>query len=244
MKKFLLLALTIFAFPSVKAQDLVVLKNADEIQVKVISITPDSVTYKKWSNLEGPTYTIPRSNVFYIKYQNGEKEVIQNLTPNSSSLSDNSKIKLQGHATLGCIFNEAGGGPTLDVSVGAKIYEHFYIGAETGFHSLLTHVDYEYVDPDGNLRHVEGTLFEGYIPLGVNMKGYITKNKVVNPYINCSLGGFFGIGDTMNGWNGFYCQVGAGFNIKHFTFGIGYSGLVKYDTASCGYIKLGVRFGK
>ena len=244
MKKFLLLALSIFAFLSVKAQDLVVLKNADEIQAKVISISLDSITYKKWSNLEGPTYTIPKSNVFYIKYQNGEKEVMQNLMTSSNRLSDNSKIKFQGYATLGCIFNSIGGGPTLDVSVGTKIYEHFYIGAETGFHSLLTHVDYEYTHSDGSWRHVEGTLFEGYIPLGVNMKGYITKNKIINPYINCSLGGFFGVGDAMKGLNGFYCQAGAGFDIKCFTFGVGYSGLVIYDTASCGYIKFGVRFGK
>lgn len=236
-KSLLLVALSIFVFTSVKAQDTIVLRNADEIQAKVTSITPKTVSYIKWSNLEGPTYTILRSNVFYIKYQNGEKDLMHNF-------SKNSKIKLQGYVTLGCIFNSTGGGPTFDASIGAKMFDYFYIGAETGFHSMFTPVNFDYTSSDGNLWHVEGTLFEGYIPLGVNMKGYITKNRIVNPYINCSLGGFFGIGDTLGGWNGFYCQVGAGFDIKRFTFGVGYSGLVISDVASCGYIKLGIRFGK
>ena len=59
------------------AQDIIVLNNADEIQAKVTAIDQQSVTYKKWSNLEGPTYTMPKSEIFYIKYANGEKDIMQ-----------------------------------------------------------------------------------------------------------------------------------------------------------------------
>ena len=58
------------------AQDVIVLKNANEIEAKVSAISPDAVTYKRWNNIDGPTYTIPKSEIFYIKYQNGEKEVV------------------------------------------------------------------------------------------------------------------------------------------------------------------------
>lgn len=65
----------------------------------------------------------------------------------------------------------------------------------------------------------------------------------MSPFINCSLGGFFGVAD-LGGLNGFFCQAGAGVDVKQFSFGIGYSGLVKYGTAHCGYVKLVYRFGK
>lgn len=243
MKKALILIASTLIVYAVKAQDLIVMKNAEEIQAKVTVVTTDEVSYKKWSNLEGPSYTIPKSAIFYIKYQNGEKEVFQKMDMSNDVKATNVKntatpVKFQGYLTLGTIFNSISAGPTLDLNIGAKIYEHLYMGVESGFHTMLTPVNSDY------LASLENWMAEMYVPFGANLKIYLTKNKVVNPYINCSLGGFFGVGNIMDGWNGFYCQAGAGFDAKRFTFSIGYSGLVKYGTASCGYIKLGVRFGK
>lgn len=247
MKKTLILVASILIVSVVNAQDLIVMKNAEEILAKVTAITTDAVTYKKWSNLEGPSYTTPKSTIFYIKYQNGDKEVFQDIEMmNKMNLpsANNSivPIKFQGYATLGTIFTRqfstTGVGPTLDLNMGMRIYEHLYMGVESGFHTMLTPINSDY------LASLENWISEMYVPLGANLKIYLTKNKVVNPYINCSLGGFFGVGYILDGWNGFYCQAGAGFDAKRFTFSIGYSGIVKYGTASCGYIKLGVRFGK
>ena len=241
MKKTIILFMCVISTLSLKAQDLIILRTAEEIQAKVSAITPEYITYKRWSNPDGPTYTISKSDVFYIKYQNGEKEVMQNTNFSSSQTkhySSSAPIKFQGYANIGTIFYADGAGPTLDVNLGAKIYDYFYAGLETGFHSILTPYYYEY----GNYWS-EGVIFEGYIPLGVNMKGYITKDRKVNPYVNCSLGGFFGIAD-LGGVNGFFCQAGMGIDIKRFSLGIGYSGLVKYSTFHSGYFKLGIRFGK
>lgn len=243
MKKALILVVSVLIVSTVKAQDLIVLKNAEEILAKVTTITTDTITYKKWSNLEGPSYTTPKSAIFYIKYQNGEKDIFQkedmvNEIKVSNEKNMSTPIKFQGYFTLGTIFTSISAGPTEDLNLGVKIYEHFYLGVESGFHTMLTPINNNY------LESLENWISEMYVPLGANMKVYITKNKVVNPYINCSLGGFFGVGDNMAGWNGFYCQAGAGFDAQRFTFSIGYSGLVKYGTASCGYIKLGVRLGK
>ena len=77
MKKSILLLLCGMVFSIAQAQDVIVLKNANEIEAKVSAISPDAVTYKRWSNIDGPTYTIPKSDILYIKYQNGEKEIIQ-----------------------------------------------------------------------------------------------------------------------------------------------------------------------
>ena len=238
MKKLLLLITFAAAFYAAKAQDVIVLQNAEEIEAKVEAITPDQVTYKRWSNLEGPIYTINKSQVFYIKYKNGEKDVMT-----TASRSAASPITFSGYTNLGTIFNAEAAGPTFDITAGIKIYEYVYAGIATGFHTCFT--PHEWYYDDGYYSGYFGeTLFEAYIPIGVNLKGYLTKGRKVNPYINCTLGGFIGVGETLAGFNGFHCQVGMGIDIKKYTIGIGYNALVKYGTAHCGYFKLGYRFGK
>lgn len=54
---------------------MIVLKNGDDIQAKVLDVTQDEITYKKHSNPDGPTYTMDKDFVFFIKYANGEKDV-------------------------------------------------------------------------------------------------------------------------------------------------------------------------
>ena len=237
MKKILLLVAFVVAFGTAKAQDVIVLRNAEEIEAKVEAITPNQVTYKRWNNLEGPTYTINKTQVFYIKYKNGEKDVI------TSANSSATPITFSGYANVGAIFDGYGAGPTFDITAGMKIYDYFYAGIATGFHSYLEPCEIFYDDGFSVINYKE-TLFAAYIPIGVNLKGYLTKNRKVNPYINCTLGGFIGIGEEFAGINGFHCQVGMGIDFKRFTFGAGYNALVKRGTADTGYVKIGYRFGK
>ena len=79
MRKILLLGLLLPAMNAF-SQDILTKKNGDEIQVKVLEITNTDVKYKKWSNQDGPSYTLPKSDVFMIKYKNGEKEVFKEET--------------------------------------------------------------------------------------------------------------------------------------------------------------------
>jgi hypothetical protein len=231
MKKVLLLAIFVMASFVVKAQDVIVLQSAEEIQAKITSITQDAVTYKRWSNLEGPSYTIDKSQVFYIKYQNGEKDVMTttNEKPRDKSSHKSANLipaEFRGYTHFGAVFNGDGAGPTFDITAGVKIYEYCYAGVATGFHTFIS-----------------SGYFEPYIPVGANLKGYFTRNRKVNPFIDCTLGGFFGIAD-LSGFNGFHCQVGAGLDSGRFSVSVGFNGLVKYGCASSGYVKLGVRFGK
>ena len=52
------------------AQDLIVKNNGDEIQVKVLNVDEDKVNYKKWSNKNGPTYSLGTDKIFMIKFEN------------------------------------------------------------------------------------------------------------------------------------------------------------------------------
>lgn len=72
------------------SQDNIILRNGDEIQSKVFEITETELRYKKYSNLDGPTYTISTGKVFMIKFENGEKEVFNiDSSSDQSATNDN-----------------------------------------------------------------------------------------------------------------------------------------------------------
>ncbi len=230
---------------AVQAQDIIVFHDANEVEAKVTNISPDAVTYKRFDNLEGPSYTIAKSDIFFIKYANGTKDIFGEHTSarnkNSSLTPD---IKFQGYATLGAIVTSGGLGSSVDVSFGTRIGKALFVGFETGIHSVISYI--RYYTYDGGIVEYEDLLLnvENYIPLAVNIKGFLpTRNDRFFPYLNCSLGGFVGVGN-LRGLNGFYCQVGAGIDYRRFTVGVGYSCLHKFGTVNSGYLKLGVRFGE
>ena len=59
------------------AQDVIVMKDQSTVISKVLEITSTEIKYKKWSNQDGPTYTIDRTDVVCINYENGEVEKFQ-----------------------------------------------------------------------------------------------------------------------------------------------------------------------
>jgi len=75
----IIITLIFFKLTTLNAQDIIILNNTDEIKSKVIEILDDQVKYKKWTNLNGPSYSIDKSEIFMIKYANGEKETFKNV---------------------------------------------------------------------------------------------------------------------------------------------------------------------
>lgn len=61
--------------------DNIILINGNEINGKVLEITTDEIKYKKCDNINGPTYSLKKSEVFMIIYPTGTKDII---TPNNS----------------------------------------------------------------------------------------------------------------------------------------------------------------
>ena len=57
--------------------DIIFTKTGEEIQATVIEITTDTVKYKLASQPEGPVRNIKLTDLFMIKYKNGDKEVFQ-----------------------------------------------------------------------------------------------------------------------------------------------------------------------
>lgn len=92
--------LIVFFAANAFAQDVIVKKDGSTIMSKVLEIGTNEIKYKKFSNQEGPTYTVLSSDVLAINYENGEKETFQvtnedaTVEPNTISEGDNPDTKV------------------------------------------------------------------------------------------------------------------------------------------------------
>lgn len=57
------------------SQDIITKTNGEEIKSKVLEVTQTEIKYKRFDQLDGPTFTISKSDLFMIKYQNGSKDI-------------------------------------------------------------------------------------------------------------------------------------------------------------------------
>jgi len=72
-----LLSFSLLALVSAQclAQDIITKKNGEGVKAKVTEITPTEIKYKRFENLEGPTYTLAKADVLLVKYENNTEEV-------------------------------------------------------------------------------------------------------------------------------------------------------------------------
>ena len=94
MKKKLVLSLLSLAAMNVAAQDVVVKKDGSTILAKVLEVNQDNIRYKKFSNPDGPTYTIGLSDVMAVNYENGEKDTFNVAQTSSAPAEDTSAQKV------------------------------------------------------------------------------------------------------------------------------------------------------
>jgi len=76
MKKTLFLIAFVASAFSLNAQDILVRKGGEVENVKVLEVSPTEVKFKKSNNLDGPVFIEKRSNIYSIKYQNGEVQTL------------------------------------------------------------------------------------------------------------------------------------------------------------------------
>lgn len=85
MKKLLFILSMITCTTHVFSQDVIVKKDGSTIVSKVLEINEDNIKYKKFSNLNGPTYTVNMAEVTSVNYENGEKDVFESKKPVAQS---------------------------------------------------------------------------------------------------------------------------------------------------------------
>jgi len=137
---------------SVYAQDIITLRNGDEIKARVTEITPSEIKYKRFENLDGPTVTVAKSDVFAINYENGTREVINSATSTAQAARTASQFSAASHggSSFGIYLNTFGfvvPSPLIGAEITAN---NFIIDIGLGFRKLtLLHASLQNQD-DGN----------------------------------------------------------------------------------------------
>jgi len=77
------------------AQDIITLKNGEDIRALVQEIGEVDVKYKKFDNPNGPNYTMKKSEIFMIRYANGSKDVFKTEPTTTLPVTEQPNIQRQ-----------------------------------------------------------------------------------------------------------------------------------------------------
>ncbi len=184
MKKLLLVLCTLAFGLNILADDIIVLRNGNFINGKVIEVTSNQIKYKKATNPDGPLYSLEKNEVLSIKYENGDidkfelsnsevkLEESQNTYINAVPASDNEENK-QLYANI----------PTLNLKSSNKNSKEFFpIMAFTESSVISTDELTIFVNPEGAEYYDGGWKVKiGYTFMIVNK----TDNPIYIDRANC-----------------------------------------------------------
>lgn len=74
-KKLFMTVLVIMIASVCFSQDLITKKNGEDIQAKVIEVGQTEIKFRRLDNLDGPLFTVSKSDVLMIRYENGTKDI-------------------------------------------------------------------------------------------------------------------------------------------------------------------------
>jgi len=84
MKKLLIVVTFLLSSISLFSQDIIITKDSKRIDAKVLEVNINDIKYIDWDNQNGPTYTIFKSDIASILYQNGKVETFSNAAQQTS----------------------------------------------------------------------------------------------------------------------------------------------------------------
>lgn len=102
------------------AQDQIIKTNGDEISGKVTRISPLDIFFKKKDNMEGPEYSELKSNILFIKYENGTKEIL--TVANTPVINNMSTLCTPIKRKNSIFFDGAGNGIILSINYERKFF--------------------------------------------------------------------------------------------------------------------------
>ena len=252
----------LFAVAS-NAQDLIIKRNGDEIKSKVMEVNLNVIKYKKFDNINGPTFEILKSDVFIIKYENGTKDVFntveQTKNENENSTISNNKETKQDLASLAYTENNRSftiayglsalfggitslGGNSNSTVIGPLIFS---------FDKAISNKISLAIRPAAMLWNYKYNSYWGEYSSSVFFAGlqarldyHFATTKTLDPYfgISAGVGKYVGAGD-LKGMKGAYPLYGGGFGVKMYgkhknAF------LIELGYDSYSFLKVGYVFGR
>ena len=134
MKRIFITLLAVIATMLVSAQDVIFLGANDSIVAKVVSVGTSEITYHKWTNLQGPIYSMPINQIAAIRYENGTYDFFNNkTTPETKSTNSALSVIRSGNTYMyGDLFmNKYAFEDWLKEQNCSAAYTHFSSGRKT-----------------------------------------------------------------------------------------------------------------
>ena len=128
MKRFLLSRVALVITSVCFAQDIIVQKDGSTIQAKVLKVTQSEVEYKKFGNLEGPTYTISTKDLQCINYQNGTKDTFVSPNYNPNIVTNETATQFSNDQQLLALYSN----PAKEIKIGKRLITWGWILCGTG----------------------------------------------------------------------------------------------------------------
>jgi hypothetical protein len=122
MKKTFLLAVQIIFATICFSQDVIIKTNGDEIKSKILEVGQNEIKYKNFDYQNGPSYTISKSEIFMIRYENGSKDVFNDSKTKKGDIvsvmpSEEMRAKAKQDATTYYRGKKSGAGWTMATSI-------------------------------------------------------------------------------------------------------------------------------
>lgn len=188
------------------AQDVIIKRSGGEIIAKVTEVDEIEVKYKKFANLDGPTYTISKQLISVIIYENGTRDTFVIESEPSESIQYVRKgLHLGGHITpgMGAMTYDMDHNAEFGLNFGADINYYFndFVGLKTGFSYLYLPIGRN--DDQYNAGNISS--------VGIPLKFVITTGSKIGLYLESGMTMYFPFSssvDTRNGMkNDFHDKV-------------------------------------
>ncbi len=107
MRKVLLTLFAVISTATMIADDIIVTKDSQRINAKIEEVGLDVVKYRRSDNLTGPLYTIAKSDIASVIYDNGTTEVFNSTSVETTSITSSSE-SIENSETLPLLKWESG----------------------------------------------------------------------------------------------------------------------------------------
>ena len=165
---FLFLLTTVALTINLNAQDVIIKRNGDDIEAKVLEILDSEIKYKKFNFLDGPTYTEKKSEILIIRYENGSKDIFtekDNESAKGRASSENLNLPNRLFSIRGGLSLANNSNPTPTPTNGRTVKNNIYafslnaFSLNKQFSLSLSVVPFDYIE--------ERTYTSNYLPLPV-----------------------------------------------------------------------------
>ena len=115
---------TLLAFIAINitlfSQDVITLKAGEDIQAKILELSTTEIKFKKFDNQTGPTFTILKSTVLMVRYENGTKDIFnqtEELKTPSKTPNEDMRMKGRRDAEMNYTGKKSGAGWTAATTI-------------------------------------------------------------------------------------------------------------------------------